>query len=105
MAWRYPGGKIKLRNAQDGSEIMTISAHPERIISVAFSPSGKRIVSTGVDKTIKSWDVHEGLEIMTLRGHEDMVFSALFSLDGTKLFSSSRDGTGRVWELNNQESD
>ena len=94
---------IQLWNSKDGSEIKCIST--QRVTSVAFSSSGNRIVSTGVDKTIKIWDVDTGLEIMTLHGHEDMVFFAFFSLDGTKLFSSSRDRTVRVWELNNQKSD
>ena len=32
------------------------SAHSDRVLSVAFSPDGKTIVSGSADKTIKVWD-------------------------------------------------
>ena len=36
------------------------SAHSNRVISVAFSPDGKTIVSGSYDKTIKVWDAGVG---------------------------------------------
>ena len=39
------------------------------MISVAFSPDGKRIVSGSGDKTLKVWDAASGQETLTLKGH------------------------------------
>jgi len=59
---------------------MTLRGHDDGLSSVAFSPDGKRLVSSSWDKTIKVWDSTTGAELMTLRGHDDWVSSVAFSL-------------------------
>jgi WD40 repeat protein len=34
----------------------TSKGHTEAVLSVAFSPNGKHIVSCGIDKTIRVWE-------------------------------------------------
>jgi WD40 repeat protein len=40
-----------------GHDIRTLYGHTYYVMSVASSPDGKRIVSTGGDGTVKVWDV------------------------------------------------
>jgi|TARA_B100000809_G_scaffold25732_1_gene22560 WD40 repeat protein len=38
-------------------ETLTLKGHGKLVISVSFSPDGKRIVSGSGDKTVKIWDI------------------------------------------------
>ena len=42
----------------------TLAGHSDRVLSVAISADGKRVVSGGSwDKTVKIWDVEMGTEV------------------------------------------
>jgi dipeptidyl aminopeptidase/acylaminoacyl peptidase len=90
---------IKVWDWQTGSECLILRGHSRGIItSVAFSPDGKRIVSScQEDHTVKVWDAVTGTELMTLK-HADVVISAAFSRDGKRVISGCRDKTARVWD-------
>jgi len=87
----------RLRHISDQSS-MTISGYKERVKSVAFSPDGKRIISGGLDQTVKVWDAETGNELMTLRGHKERVQSVAFSPDGKRIVSGSDDKTIKIWD-------
>jgi len=42
--------------------------HSGAVLSVAFSPDGKRIVSGSEDKRVKIWDVEDGPEVRSFVG-------------------------------------
>jgi WD40 repeat protein len=69
-----------------------------RIEQAAYSPDGKQIVTTGVDRTARVWDAGTGKILMVLRGHDDMVRSARFSPDGRQIVTASNDATARIWD-------
>jgi eukaryotic-like serine/threonine-protein kinase len=57
--------------------------------AVAFSPDGRRLATTGMEKTVKVWETSTGQELFTLRGHAGIVHSAAFSPDGQRLASGA----------------
>ena len=73
----------------------------EDVISAAFSPDGKRIVTASLDGTARVWDAESGKPIgEPLKGHEGaVVFSASFSPDGTRIVTASGDKTARVSDI------
>jgi WD40 repeat protein len=87
-------GMVRVYEVTSGQRLHTLDGHV-RVVSVAFSPDGRRLASAGQDRTVKLWDTTTGHEILTLRGHTDLVGRVLFSPDGQYLASASSDGT--VW--------
>ncbi|KAJ7830803.1 WD40 repeat-like protein [Mycena olivaceomarginata] len=74
------------------------NGHTESVISVAFSPDGKRIVSGSPDWTVRIWDSESGEPVAgPFNGHSDMVTSVAFFRDGKRIVSGSWDRTIRVW--------
>ena len=45
-----------------------MSGHSDGVISVGFSPNGKRIVSGSGDKLVKIWDAATGAEVRSFVG-------------------------------------
>jgi WD40 repeat protein len=68
------------------------------VLSAAFSPDGKKIITASWDKTARIWDATTGKELQALEGHTSSVFSAAFSPDGKKIVTASGDKTARIWD-------
>ena len=96
------------------------SAHSKFVLSVAFSPDGKTIVSGSSDETLKVWDAGTpsppdpsprrnlttsplataSLELKAEKqsAHGHVVSSVAFSPDGKTIVSGSYDKTLKVWD-------
>ncbi|WP_405070884.1 hypothetical protein OG558_15425 [Kribbella sp. NBC_01510] len=80
--------------------IATLNGHTDYVVSVAFSPDGKTIVSGSSDHTVRLWDLGTRRQIGSpLTGHTDTVRSVAFSPDGKTIVSGSSDHTVRLWDL------
>ncbi|CRZ16821.1 putative regulatory protein [Mycolicibacterium neworleansense] len=94
----------------DGDDYLRVAQQRERdtlklidtssqVVSVAFSPDGKRIASGGADATVRLWDTETGQPIgAPMRGHNKMVIGLAFSPDGSRIASGSPDATLRMWD-------
>ena len=78
---------------------MTFQGHTGgRIDGIAFCPDGRRIVSGGVDHTIRVWNVETGEEIRQMR-HGDGVTSVAVFPDNRRVLTASWDRTIGIWDL------
>ena len=78
-------------------EIAQCRGHKQKITSVAWSPDGKRLVSSSDDGTVRVWEPISGRLLLTLRGHKGVTTAAAFTADGQLLVSTGWDGAVRVW--------
>jgi len=53
-------GNIQIRDLDTGRGTMNIKAHDDQIYSIAFSPDGLYLASSGQDCNIKLWDLKSG---------------------------------------------
>lgn len=78
--------------------IREIDGHSAPVESLAFSPDGRRLLTTSDDTTAKVWDVDTGNWLLTLTGHTDAVAKGLFSLDNTRIVTAGYDRSIRLWD-------
>ena len=90
---------IKISQVGTGQELFTLGRHTNTLNSAAFSPDGRFIVTTSLDKKAVLWDASIGSELLTFSGHNEAIESAAFSPDPTRLVTAGTDGTLKIWDL------
>ena len=79
-------GSLGLWNADTGAAIgPPVSGAYGQILSVAFSPSGDRIATGGMDKTLRLWDAHTGTPIGDPLRFQEPVREVAFTRDGGRI--------------------
>ena len=82
--------------------MLSLEGHTASVVSVAFSPDGRRALTGSQDNTAKLWDTKvspdgKGKEILPLKTHSQEVTAVAFSPDGKSVLTASRDGTAILW--------
>lgn len=78
--------------------VREIVGHSAPVTSLAFSPDGRKLLTTSVDMTAKVWDVDTGNWLITLSGHTDIVAKGICSPDGAWFVTAGYDRTIRFWD-------
>jgi WD40 repeat protein len=90
---------LSVAAGQQIGEVYCLRGHTDRILRVAFAPDGRRLLSCGMDTTIRLWDLQTGREVRRFVGHHDRVDCVSFSADGRRFLSASWDWTIRLWDV------
>ncbi len=68
------------------------------IWSVGFSPDSKRIASTGVDETLRIWDIPSNLNVYNITAHINDIRSSKFHPAGIYVLTASLDSLIKQWD-------
>jgi len=79
-------------------EIATLVRSGGRALTVAWSPDGTRLATSGEDRRIRVWNAATRKEILTLSAGA-ACWQVAWSPDGKRLASAQTDNTARVWDL------
>jgi WD40 repeat protein len=82
-------------DASTGKEVAILKGHQDRVVSAAFSPNGRRIVTASWDRTARVWEAATGKPIAVLAGHESSLEFACFSPDGRRVLT-----VASCWQFN-----
>jgi WD40 repeat protein len=100
---------IRLWDLETGEEERKLIGHEKAVgygglekrkaACVAFSPDGKRIISGGIDSTLRVWDVATGDQLALFQGHIGGILAVAISPDGHMAATGGIDKTIRLWQL------
>jgi len=102
LAAAYPEaeGAVRVWFVERRQEILRFTADQGGLIlSVAWRPNSRHLVTAGMDHKIRLWDVTTTNLLQTLVGHEQPISSTVWSPDGRRLATASRDDIIKVWEV------
>ncbi|HEX5219194.1 MAG TPA: WD40 repeat domain-containing protein [Verrucomicrobiae bacterium] len=97
MATSGSGGAF-LWNFTNGTVVHRLEAHRTRVGALCFSPDSQVLLTGGLDRTIRAWDVVTGMELRSFTGHLGEVSDLSFAPDGQS-FVSAGDNSARVWSV------
>lgn len=88
-----------------GAVCEPLQGHSDQVLSVAYSPDGRKIVSGSADHSIRVWDAGTGKAVCkSLEGHSGIIWSVAYSPNGRHIVSGSLDSTIRVWDAEIEDS-
>ena len=98
LAFGSADNLIYIWDTETKSHQRTLRGHTDYVLSVAYSPDGRKLASGDKNGTVRIWNAQTGSLRYTLYGHTNSVFSVAFSPDGSTVASGSLDGTIRLWD-------
>lgn len=90
--------KAHLFNVADGARRHLLEGHEHSVLTVAFSPDGKTLATSGYDRMLRFWNVDNGaLDKKICLETNTTPYSIAFSADGQTIAAGITDGSIRQW--------
>jgi len=89
--------------AQKVPKLILPVGHTKEIVSVAYTPDGRQILTSGADNVIKIWESETGKEINTFKSLQATAYIIKFSPDGKTLAAGFKNGNVMLWDFDKGE--
>src|SRR5262249_27322249 len=76
----------------------TLKGHLSGVMSMAFSPHGRGILTGSLDGRAKGWDAQPGKVVLSLLADREQVNGVAYSPDGRHILTGGSDKTAKVWD-------
>ncbi len=80
---------VVLWDATTGKKLRTFAGHTDDVMSAAFGPDGKQILTGSLDKTAILWDSETGVKTRTFSGQMDKIVAVAFAPDGKSVVTAT----------------
>jgi WD40 repeat protein/serine/threonine protein kinase/predicted Zn-dependent protease len=94
---------LSLWNVKSGTKIRDFAGHTAGVWHATFSPDGRYVLSSSIDKSLRLWEAETGTEVGQFAGHTAAVRQAVFTGDGRLVLSAADDGTVRLWDVETRQ--
>ena len=94
---------IEVLRVVSGTPIATLIKHKQFVTALAFSLTGKYLVSGDEEGNLYVWTVEPWRKLQELIGHTGGITTAAFHPNGSQVITASRDHTARVWDFERGE--
>ena len=93
------GETIEVLNVASGAPIATLTKHERIVTALAFSPTGKYLVSGDTEGNLSVWCVESWRELREFIGHTGEITTVAFHPNDSQVVTTSHDRTVRVWDF------
>jgi WD40 repeat protein len=83
---------VQVWDALTGANVLKYTGQTGSVKTVAWSPNGQYLASSGYDGTVQVWKAADGTQMDTYHDHALSVYAVAWSPDGTRLASGGDDG-------------
>jgi WD40 repeat protein len=95
----FTSGTIHLWDVSSRQARGQLTNHTAWVTALAFVPDGRRLVSAGMDRTIRVWSIPELAELRRFQASRHGVAALALLPDGKTLATGGDDGTLCLWDL------
>jgi WD40 repeat protein len=88
---------LHLVHAETGVVFRSCGGGGAGVDTLTFSPTGRRLASSGERRSLRVWGVDDGQEILVLQGLDSQISALAFSRDGLSLAASTGAGSVNVY--------
>ncbi len=95
---------VRLYDVATGKELRDLKGHKDPVWRAIFTPDGRRVVSAGMDGTLRLWNVGDGRELKRVEVADKANVSSLaVSPDGRWLLTGDNQSRLALWSLDDLE--
>ncbi|HEV3262863.1 MAG TPA: protein kinase [Gemmataceae bacterium] len=92
-------GRVRLYDVATRRQSRELPAlHQSRVVTLAFSPGGDRLLTGSIDGTARQWKTSTGKPIGEPLTHKGAVWAVAFSPDGQTVVTGGGDRVARLWD-------